>query len=494
LTRSLSLLHKGALAGAALSLVGGALGITALAASAQVGSNPQPPKPPKLPTGAPAPLAASGTFVTGQLQDNTVGNTASGSGCGGNVAGEPAIHVSPTDNVFLSSERGLGGGTDVWRGLGQPGGASASACNLEYRGQPNATGGIGASGGDTDLAIAGATNASGAYNVYVASLNLGSVAVATSADNGSTFTNVPVQAGVPADDRPWIAAYGAHSSLLSFHDIATGNIDILRTDSDGVGYVHTSQAIPATDFKAGNNQHGNLVIDHRNTAGTVANSAGKTPFWAFQSFAAPSASSGSAQNEAYLAVSNDGGYTWADRPVACSTASSQKSLGHQFPNVSVDPSGNLWMAWSDDTNVFTAVSNDHGATWSCSGPVSTGTAQAVMPWLVATSGGVDLVYYASTTAPGPTQSWSVYFAQNTTGTASGWGAPGAVVGVHQGTVCESGATCSSGRQLLDDFGVDTDQSGLAHIAYSHDSPDVGGTSTYTGYAVQTGGTAVGPPN
>ena len=187
------------------------------------------------------------------------------------------------------------------------------------------------------------------------------------------------------------------------------------------------------------------MIDHRNTAGTVANSAGKTPFWAFQSFVAPSTSSGSAQNEAYLAVSNDGGYTWADRAVACSTSSSQKSLGHQFPDVSVDPSGNLWMAWSDDTNVFTAESSDHGATWSCSGPVSTNSAQAVFPWLVATSGGVDLVYYGSTTAPGPTQSWSVYFAQNTAGTAAGWGAPGAVVPVHQGTVCEAGATCSSGR-------------------------------------------------
>ena len=66
--------------------------------------------------------------------------------------------------------------------------------------------------------------------------------------------------------------------------------------------------------------------------------------------------------------------------------------------------------------------------------------------------------------------------------------------VHSGAVCESGVICTTGRQLFDDFGVDTDQSGLAHIAYSHDAPDVGGTGTYTGYAVQTGGTAVGPPN
>lgn len=493
MTRSLSLVRRGALAGAALSLVGGALGMTALAAGAQDASSPRPPKPVPGPR-APKAAVAANTFTTGQLQGTAVGNTASGSGCGTNVAGEPAIHVSPTNNVFLSSERGIGSGTDVWRGLGQPGGAGASACDLEYRGQPNATQGIGLSGGDTDLAIAGATNKSGAYNVYVASLNLASVAVATSTDNGATFSNFPVQLGVPLDDRPWIAAYGADTSLLSFHDIATNNIDILRSDSDGAPYTEISQAIPASDFKTSNNQHGNLVIDHRNTAGTVANSAGKTPFWAFQSFDAPSTSSGSAENEAYLAVSNDGGYTWVDRPVSCSTGSSQTSVAHNFPDVSVDPSGNLWMAWSDDTNVVTAVSSDHGATWNCSSPVSTNTAQAIFPWLVATSSGVDLVYYASTTTPGPNQSWSVYFAQDTAGTAAGWAAPAPVVTVHKGTVCEAGATCTSGRQLFDDFGVDTDQSGLAHIAYSHDAPDVGGGATYTGYAVQTGGTAVGPPN
>ena len=47
---------------------------------------------------------------------------------------------------------------------------------------------------------------------------------------------------------------------------------------------------------------------------------------------------------------------------------------------------------------------------------------------------------------------------------------------------------------LDDFGVDTDQSGWAHIAYSHDAPDLGGSGAYTGYAVQTAGTVVARPN
>ena len=66
--------------------------------------------------------------------------------------------------------------------------------------------------------------------------------------------------------------------------------------------------------------------------------------------------------------------------------------------------------------------------------------------------------------------------------------------VHQGQVCEGGVSCTGGRQLFDDFAVDTDQSGWAHIAYSHDAPYLGGSGTYTGYAVQQKGTPVGAPN
>src|SRR5205807_8600502 len=143
-----------------------------------------------------------GNFSYGQMQSATVG----ANGCGTNGAGEPAIHVSRVNNVFLGSELGLGGGSELWRGLGAIGGAGASGCGLEFRGQPNAVSGVGASGGDIDVAIASAQNASGAYNVYVSSLNLGSGNVATSADNATTFSQTPVQAGLPIDDREWIAA------------------------------------------------------------------------------------------------------------------------------------------------------------------------------------------------------------------------------------------------------------------------------------------------
>lgn len=207
---------------------------------------------------------------------------------------------------------------------------------------------------------------------------------------------------------------------------------------------------------------------------------------------APSSSSGSNNNEAFLGVSADGGHTWTDQPIPCSTESPTTDLNHNFPNVSVDPAGNLWYAWSNDHNIYTAKSTNHGKTWTCSTPVSTNSAQAIFPWLAATGKSVDLVYYAAPTTTN--QTWYVYFAQNTAGTATGWRSPHRLMAVHSGSVCESGATCSGGRQLFDDFGVDTDRHGWAHIAYSQDSPSLGGSGTSTGYAVQTGGTVVGSPN
>ena len=346
--------------------------------------------------------------------------------------------------------------------------------------------GVGASGGDIDVAIASAPNSAGNYNLYVSSLNLGSVNVARSTDNGSTFSQTPVQGGLPLDDREWIAAFGAQTSLLTFHAIATNNIEVLRSDDGGQVYTRIATAIPVGDYKEANNELGNLVIDHRNLPDQSGN------FYAYQSFVAPSKAGGSHNNEAFLAVSADGGHTWTDRPIPCSVASANTDLDHNFPDVSVDPAGRIWYAWSDDHSIRTAESSNHGQSWTCSGPISGGSAQAIFPWLAATSAGVDLVYYGAPTKRN--QTFYVDFVQNRTSTPSGWGSPQRLMAVHRGSVCEEGFTCETGRQLFDDFGVDTDSHGWAHIAFSHDSPNLGGSGTYTGYAMQTGGTPVGQPN
>jgi len=435
---------------------------------------PRGPKPP--------PRAAQATFAVGQLQAQTVGQT----GCGTNAAGEPSIHVSKTNLVGLGSENGLGNGSEFWAGHQVRGASPSAACALTYEGQPNAVG-IGASGGDVDVAIAPVKDpTTGTFRIYVASLNIASVNVATSTDDGKTFGQVPVVEGVPVDDREWIAAYGASTALLSYHDVATGNIDVLRSDDGGQTFVQSSRVIDDSDYKSGANEHGNLVIDHVNTKGATPGQ-----FWAYQSFVAPSTSSGSTYDEAFLGVSNDGGATWKDKPIPCTTKFGANGLDHNFPNVSVAPNGNLFYAVSNDKAVYVAMSTNHGDTWTCSGPVSTGT-QAIFPWLVATNYGVDLVYYGAK-GTGASQLWSAYFAQTLQQAVSSWTTT-KVVDVHLGPVCEGGFSCSGNRQLFDDFGVDTDQSGWAHIAYSHDSPNLGDANTYTGYAVQTGGTPIGAPN
>lgn len=94
----------------------------------------------------------------------------------------------------------------------------------------------------------------------------------------------------------------------------------------------------------------------------------------------------------------------------------------------------------------------------------------------------------------PTTTFYVYFAQNFNGKAKSWQKPHQLFPVHTGEVCEGGIECTTGRQLFDDFGVDTDSQGWAHIAYSQDSPEIGGEGTSTGYAVQVRGRPVGVPN
>ena len=466
----------------------GLVALVAAATAATGGSGAWAAKPSAKPShGGGSNTGGSASFASGQLQSQVVGSA----GCGTNYAGEASIHVSKANLVGLASEDGLGGGSEFWRG-----GSAADGCGLEYRGQPNAVGGFGASGGDVDTAIAPLAGTGGKYRLYVASLNLASINVATSIDDGATFTQTPVQGGIPVDDREWIAAYGADTSLLTYHDAATNNIDVLRSDNGGLLYNQIGTAIAPGDYRASSNQLGNIVIDHNSgTAGA---------FDAYQSFVAPSKDPGptgivlaNGYDEAFLAVSNDGGHSWTDKAIPCSTGWGG-GLDHQFPNVSVSPSGQLWYTASNDKSIFVATSPDKGSTWTCSGPVSSG-AQAIEPWIVAGATGEDLVYYATPDAPqtkanNTPQTWYVYFAQNLSTTDPFGFSSTQVLPVHRGAVCEGGVGCTGGRQLYDDFGVDTDQQGYAHIAYSHDAPDLGGSGTYTGYAKQLGGAAVGPPN
>src|SRR5205085_5753606 len=176
-----------------------------------------------------------------------------------NGAAEPAIRANPSGQFFASSENGLGAGTEAWRG--STNGQHYTALQSPNAVSNNNHSGFSPGGGDTDLAVAPAKNPKGNYNVYVASLNLANVDVSTSTDNGNTWALNPTSATIPGDDREWIAADMASKVCISYHDIATFNIDVNCSFDAGATFTQLGDAIDtAHAFQIDNNEIGNLAI------------------------------------------------------------------------------------------------------------------------------------------------------------------------------------------------------------------------------------------
>jgi hypothetical protein len=407
------------------------------------------------------------------------------SGCT-NGAAEPMIRADATGTFYVSSELGVGSGTLAWRSI--DGG-------LHYTGldSPNqlsqALGGVGPGGGDTDLGTAPDTNANGFDNLYVASLSLANVTVSTSQDGGKTWSKNVTSATIPGDDREWIAADQATKVCVSYHDVATFNIEVNCSFDAGASFTQVGDAIDATHaYLIDENEIGNLAIDHSNHVvyqvfSGIANAAEAVLPTSFHAV--------------WIAVSLDGGNTFSDHTVYVNPNTSV-SYGHQFVNVSVDRAGTVYVVYTDNHNLFYSFSTDGGQTFT--GPIQVNqapSATAVMPWSVACDPGqLNIVwygtpYYDGTNVPDnypASAAWSVYLAQNRSATVAGstFTQVAATPIVHFGGVCESGVTCSGNRDLFDDFGIAVSPTtGLASIAYSDDQP--GNSASHTAIATQTGG-------
>ncbi len=393
-----------------------------------------------------------------------------------NLAAEPAVRADNAGNFYGSSENGLGSGTDAWK-------STDGGHHYSYLGEPDAgsssnNSGFAPGGGDTDLATAPSKNASGFYNVYVASLSLANVDVSTSKDGGKTFSLNPIGATISGDDREWIAADGASKVCISYHDVATFNIDVDCSFDAGATFTQLGDAIDtAHAYNINNNEIGNLMIDPKN-------------HYIYQTFSGIdqgdvicSEAGTCGYHVVYMAVSTDGGKTFSDHKVY-DNPNNKVAYGHQFVNVSIDEAGNVYSVYSDNHNLFYSFSTDHGQSWS--GPYrinKSPSATAIMPWSVAGDGGkLDVVwygtsYYSSTTPPDGypmTASWHAYFAQNLSATTKGstFSQVAASPINHYGGVCEGGVSCTGNRDLYDDFGVSASPTtGFASIFYSDDQYD-----------------------
>jgi hypothetical protein len=440
-------------------------------------------------------FGSSTSFIHGVLPPPPPGSTQTY-----NVAAEPAIRSNRAGNFYISSENGVGAGTDAWKStnggqsyasLAQPNGISSA--------DTSETTGFAPGGGDTDLATASALNgapSSAQYNVYVASLTVGSVTVSASENGGLTWQSNVYSATVPGDDRDWIAAYGSNTFYVSYHNIPTGD-EIIVNEGTLVNGVPTSLATysainPAqTNIYLGtylDNELGNIAVD-QNTGDVyqifVGCPPGTTQVVTCGNFP-----------DVYMAVGTPSGVgtnglpvlTFNDYIVYQDPNQATANLNNNFPNVAVDTSGNVFAAWSDDSNVYVAYSTNHGQTWSSATKVNSGTAlTAIYPWLAAgASGKVDLVYYGTPASANyqtcaetgtyncQNEPWYVFFAQNLNILHGGkWNQQQVTGVVHYGGVCQGGISCTTNgndnRDLYDDFGVAISPiTGFASIAYSDD--------------------------
>lgn len=433
---------------------------------------------------APVALASSITFVNFQLGTAAVGEVCPNhtAPCV-NHAAEPAIRADPAGNFYVSSENGLGAGTEAWRSHDT---GANSALHYAAIPSPDAVSqgsSFAPGGGDTDLAVAPVKNFAGYYNVYVASLSLANVDVSTSMNGGKSFSLNPIGATISGDDREWIAADGPSKVCLSYHDVATDNIVVNCSFDAGKTFTQVGQAFDATHlYNTDNNAIGNLMIDPHT-------------HYVYQTFSgidqADLTNPNAGTHVVYMAVSTDGGKTFTDYKVY-DNPNATLSYGHQFVNVSIDSFGNVYSVYSDNHNVYYSFSTTHGQTWH--GPYrvnASPSATAIFPWSVAGDGGeIDIVwygtaYYSPTTPPDNypnSAAWYVYFAQNINATTSTtFTQVRATPIIHYGGVCEGGVTCTGNRDLYDDFGVavNTATGGLASIVYSDDQYDAGQPTTCT---------------
>ncbi len=401
---------------------------------------------------------------------------------------EPGVKFDPLGNAYVVSNSGSGLG--IWR--------VTDLCGQSYQfvGVDLLNG-----GGDGDVESATEPNANGFYNIYTSSLHSADALVnlnsSVSYDGGNTFLTTPVSDLTPLNDRQWNAAYGKDWILLSYRSANTGNQQ----------FCVRARAIEGSPLTFGPSspvytdpgtigplvaQSGTMVLDQRpgadlsNPAAPHSGPDGEgTVYHAFNI----------SGDHVWVGISRDFGTTWHDALVFQGAPGS--SYDHIFTWCAVDRAGNVYVAFSDDHDVYYCVSSDakiHDApTWSMPVRVNDGAATktAAFPAMAAgTAGQIVFTWYGSPTltAHETGASWRVFHARcgNALDALNG-GVPRfeqVTVSdhvVHTGDLCEGGTLgcpVAGSRNLLDDFEIDVSPiDGTSFITYTDDDA---GQATFIG--------------
>jgi hypothetical protein len=428
---------------------------------------------------------------------------------------EPSVRVGPDGAVYVATIRGVPGGVDLHRYY-RPSDGSPNPDGIypfKYEGQPDGCGvlatgcaliGIAEGGGDVDIAVNYPT--SGVPNLALTSLTLAPGITAThSTDRGDTFTNPnPAAALIPGDDRQWMDGFSASQVYLAYHDAATFQIEVQRSNDGGQNYVNgpipvidAATLLAAGGVPASNaaNIHAGIRVD-RSSCPSRGN--------LYQLFIAPDSAAenltGAPLRSVYVGVSTDVKlglpvFTFTDHKIWTGPVGSRNE--NIFPSLAVDGRGNVYAVWSNKVGigvgaryiVYYTYSTDFGTTWATPITVNSDSTPKVFPWIEAEADGhVGIVWFggdrvgdsndtaihepgSGSTAMSGWTKWNVFYAESLNGHATIPGFSQAVISdhaIHRGTVSTGGLGGSANRNLGDYFQIAFDPQHRANVAFSDD--------------------------
>jgi hypothetical protein len=435
---------------------------------------------------------------------------------------EPSNRTDAQGTIYVSTIRGVPGGVDLhrWSPLQDGPPSKNGTLPFTYLGQPDGCGilvdgcnllGIAEGGGDVDIAVNHATG-NAVPNLPLTSLTLAPGITSTrSADRGTTFAQPnPVASPIPGDDRQWLdadaplttGAPGIHDQTvyLSFHDVATFNINVLRSTDGGQTYLASAgeaidpDTLPAAGSLVPNstaNLLGQIAVDK-----SSCSSAGNL----YQIFVAPANATENAQGmpmrSVYTGVSKDAKlmnptYTFTDTKIY--TAVPGTNNAQIFPALAVDQRGNVFAVWSDNSNIWMSSSTTQGRVWTAPVRVNAGATVGkanLFPAVTADAfGHVAVVWFGadrvgnsndanimapcdgSVTCMQQWANWNVYLAETVKGTKASPTFTQYTTSdhvIHRGTVSSGGLGGSANRDLGDYFQVSLDPQHRPDIAFSDD--------------------------
>jgi hypothetical protein len=446
---------------------------------------------------------------------------------------EPGDRVDSQGTIYVVSIRGVPGGVDLWRWDqtldGSPNTASGIQGTLpfKYEGQPdncgifgftgggcaNNTGsttnlGIAPGGGDADIAVnAPDPSNSNIPNLPLTSLTLAPGVTATQSRNrGDTFFTPPnvVAALIPGDDREWNDAIDPSTVYLTYHDLATFNIDVQRSNDGGLTYISgVGEGIDAATLPAA----GSLVpTDSANIAGQIRIDHSSCPSRGnlYTIFVAPDSATennaGGPMRTVYVGVSTDAklgasSFTFTDHKVFTSPKGSlgaTNGAGQVFPALATDSFGYVYAVWSDNSNIFFSSSSNQGTTWTTPVRVNSGKTVGnanLFPWVAADANGHVVVGWLGDNMVGNSNDTTTLEATCSNGTTSCWAQWNVYLAetvdghdaapkfkqftisdhiIHSGTVSTGGLFGNANRNLADFFQVSLDTQHRANVSFADD--------------------------